>query len=67
MSDHPGTTATENATLRARRVELLRECEQLESERDKYRELYDSAPDMYGLLDGETATKVGTASCRERG
>ena len=48
--------AAEKATLLARRDELLQECETLTADLDKYRDLFQFAPDMYGLLDVDTAT-----------
>jgi PAS domain S-box-containing protein len=46
----------ELAGLRDRRAALIRECKGLEKELDLYKDLYENAPDMYGLLDAETAT-----------
>jgi PAS domain S-box-containing protein len=48
------TVGSDDAALHARRDELLRECDELESDLDKYRDLYNFAPDMYGLLDVNT-------------
>jgi PAS domain S-box-containing protein len=50
------TTTGTRRELRQKRDELLRECRGLEEEVDKYKDLYENAPDMYGLLDAETAT-----------
>jgi len=56
VSGHGDARRAENADLRARRARLLDECGELETDLDRYRDLYEFAPDMYGLLDAETVT-----------
>ncbi|TFH21534.1 MAG: PAS domain S-box protein [Myxococcales bacterium] len=56
MSDRDGTRQADNTELHVRRARLLDECVELETELDRYRDLYEFAPDMYGLLDAATVT-----------
>ena len=56
MSGPESRGAAGDPSSHERLTQLQRECEVLEAEVDVYRDLYQHAPDMYGLLDVATAT-----------